>query len=246
MPTLRGDGRSPARRGLDYCDGSTQRRARCSTEVRRSSTARRSIAFEMLSDAVTHHWALEEQHLYPVLQALGYPDVYSSLEQHRALCHIVHDLRGLCDDTTQFLAALKVLAAHVEQHIVDEDRGVLRFLEAELDERDCKQLGERMAETLAEIENDDCSGRRRRGGMCRRRKQIGWTLQSGGRACGVVGGRYVVFRGGRGRRSDGRPRTGHTTTGDGQSSLFGSLALVTPETLSCRRRGGPSGTRAGC
>ncbi len=127
-------------------------------EVRRSSTARRRIAFEMLRDAVTHHWTVEERHLYPVLQSRAYADLYSSVEEHRALCHTIADLRGLCDDTTHFLSALKVLAAHVEQHIVDEERRVLPFIETALDEADRETLGERMSETLAEIENEDWLG----------------------------------------------------------------------------------------
>src|SRR3954467_7444778 len=56
-------------------------------EVRRCTTERRKIAFEMLNDAVMHHWAVEERHLYPVLEARGYPDTYRSIEEHRALCH---------------------------------------------------------------------------------------------------------------------------------------------------------------
>jgi hypothetical protein len=127
-------------------------------EVRRSSAHRRAIAFEMLNDSVMHHWAVEERHLYPVLEGRGYADLYSSLELHRALCHVVHDLRGLCDDGRHFMSALQVLATHIEQHIVDEERGILPFVDRTLDDAECAALGQRMAETLAEIENEDWLG----------------------------------------------------------------------------------------
>src|SRR4051812_35698248 len=127
-------------------------------EVRRSQAERRAIAFEMLNDAVMHHWAVEERHLYPFLDRLGYKDLYSSLEQHRALCHIVADLRGLCEDGPHFFSALKVLAAHVEQHIIDEQRTLLPFLTAHIDDATATRLGDEMAETLAELENEDWLG----------------------------------------------------------------------------------------
>ena len=127
-------------------------------EVRASAAERRAIAFEMLNDAVMHHWAVEERHLYPVLRERGYRDLYSSLELHRSLCHVVGDLRGLCDDGPHFLSALKVLAAHIEQHIVDEQRTVLPFIEQALDAGERDAVGERMCETIAEMENDDWLG----------------------------------------------------------------------------------------
>lgn len=127
-------------------------------EVRSSGAERRAIAFDMLNDAIVHHWAVEEQHLYPLLEKRGYGDLYSSLELHRALCHIASDLGRLCDDGPHFFSALKVLAAHVEQHIVDEERTVLPFVARALDEEEQESLGERMRETLAELENEDWLG----------------------------------------------------------------------------------------
>src|SRR5947209_6719801 len=117
-------------------------------EVRGSSADRRAIAFEMLNDAIMHHWVVEERHLYPILEQRGYRDLYSSLELHRSLCHITRDLRGLCDDGPHFFSALKVLAAHIEQHIVDEERTVMPFVEQALDEGEQRAIGERMQETI--------------------------------------------------------------------------------------------------
>ena len=127
-------------------------------EVRASSADRRAIAFEMLHDAIRHHWAVEERHLYPVLEERGYRDLYSSLELHRSLCHISRDLRRLCDDGPHFFSALKVLAAYIEQHIVDEERTVLPFVEQTLDAGEKQVIGERMSETVAEMENEDWLG----------------------------------------------------------------------------------------
>ena len=62
------------------------------TPPRRRSLRRRLVAFEMLNDAVTHHWIAEERHLYPFLDRLDYRELYASIEQHRALCHIMADL----------------------------------------------------------------------------------------------------------------------------------------------------------
>jgi hypothetical protein len=127
-------------------------------EVRRSTEQRRLVAFEMLNDAVTHHWIAEERHLYPFLDRLDYRELYASIEQHRALCHIMADLRGLCDDGPHFHSALKVLGAHVEQHILDEEHTLLPFL-AEHAERCARQgLAEEMAATVAELENADWLG----------------------------------------------------------------------------------------
>lgn len=133
--------------------------------VRRSTDERREIAFEMLNDAVVHHWAAEERHLYPTLERLGYNDLYHSLELHRALCHVVRDLRGLCGDGPHFFSALKVLAAHIEQHITDEQTTLLPFLCMRLGEREQRLLAESMAETIAEMENADWLGSPAAGGM---------------------------------------------------------------------------------
>jgi hemerythrin len=127
-------------------------------EVRASTAERRAVAFEMLNDAIVHHWAVEERHLYPILEQRGYRDLYSSLELHRSLCHISQDLRRLCDDGPHFFSALKVLAAHIEQHIVDEERTVLPFVEQALDAGEQRAIGERMQETIAEMENEDWLG----------------------------------------------------------------------------------------
>jgi len=127
-------------------------------QVRASTADRRAIVFEMLNDAIVHHWVVEERHLYPILEERGYRDLYSSLELHRSLCHISRDLRGLCDDGPHFFSALKVLAAHIEQHIVDEESTVLPFIEQALDAGEQQAVGQRMGETVAELENEDWLG----------------------------------------------------------------------------------------
>lgn len=127
-------------------------------EVHASTAERRCVAFEMLNDAIVHHWAVEERHLYPILEKRGYRNLYSSIELHRSLCHIARDLGGLCDDGPHFFSALKVLAAHIEQHIVDEEGTVLPFVEQALDEHERRAIGARMQETIAELENEDWLG----------------------------------------------------------------------------------------
>jgi hypothetical protein len=127
-------------------------------ELRGTHADRRVIVFEMLSDAVLHHWAVEEHHLYPLLEGRGYDNLHRSIELHRDLCHVVCDLRGLCNDGPHFFSALKVLGAHIEQHIIDEEQCVLPFVARTVDPAESRAVGERMAETLAEIENDDWLG----------------------------------------------------------------------------------------
>jgi len=64
---------------------------------------------------------------------------------------VIHT-RAADDDT------LTVLAAHIEQHIVDEERTVLPFVEQALDAGELQTVGERMSETIAEMENEDWLG----------------------------------------------------------------------------------------
>jgi hemerythrin-like domain-containing protein len=127
-------------------------------EVRNAPAHHLEIAFEAFAEAVDTHWAVESRHLYPLLERIGYPDQYRSIEAHRALCHVVHDLRGLCQDGPHFLSALKVLSAQLEQYIVDEERMLLPYIEEHVDAAELDEIAEEMMATIAEIENENWIG----------------------------------------------------------------------------------------
>ncbi|MCU1279991.1 MAG: hemerythrin protein [bacterium] len=127
-------------------------------EVRSASAQQLDIEFEAMADAIHVHWTIESRHLYPLLERIGYPDIYHSIEAHRTLCHVVADLRGLCAHGPHFLSALKVLAAQLEQHIVDEERRLLPFLKEHVAEDELEAAAREMLETVAEIENENWIG----------------------------------------------------------------------------------------
>ncbi|MDB4970184.1 MAG: Hemerythrin [Myxococcales bacterium] len=126
--------------------------------VRGCSGEQLTIHFEALADAIHAHWSVESRHLYPLLERLRYPDMYRSIEAHKTLCHVVDDLRGLCEDGPHFFSALKVLAAQLEQHIVDEERILLPYLAQRASDAQKDELARQMLETVAEIENENWIG----------------------------------------------------------------------------------------
>lgn len=127
-------------------------------EVRHAPHDRVRVAFEALADAVELHSTLEERHLHPLLQVLGHPDIDRSIEAHRALRHVVREFYGRCDAGAQFLSALEVLAAQLEQHIVGEERTVLPYLARALSDEREEAVAHAMLETIAEIENESWLG----------------------------------------------------------------------------------------
>jgi len=127
-------------------------------EVRRARADRLEPAFEVLADAVEVDWNIGSRHLHPLLQRLGYPDLHRAIEVHRALCHIVDDLRNLCQWGPQFASALNVLSARLEQHIVDTERMVSPFLARHLVPDHQELVAGEMLETIAELDGEDWLG----------------------------------------------------------------------------------------
>jgi hemerythrin len=127
-------------------------------QVKESRDDRRDIVFEMLNDVVVQHWAVEQRHLYPWLERLGYDHLQHSRELHRALCHGVAALRRVLHDARQRASMLNVVATYVEQHIADDQRAVLPFLAERIDRSTAHAIGEEMAGTVAEMENEDWLG----------------------------------------------------------------------------------------
>jgi hypothetical protein len=111
-------------------------------------------AFAMLADAVEIEAIVMSRHLHPLLQRLGYPDLSRALEIQRALCLLADDLRNLCEPGPHFAAALHVLAARLEQHIVDSERRVLPFVERQLPAAWRERLADEMNRTLDELEDE--------------------------------------------------------------------------------------------
>jgi hemerythrin len=135
-----------------------QQMRRLLVEVRSARAAELEPVFEALTDAVEVDWILSSRHLHPLLQKSGYPDLYRTIEVHRALCHIVDDLRNLCEWGPQFSSALNVLSARLEQHIVDTERMVMPFLARRLSPEQQELVGVEMLETLAELDGEDWLG----------------------------------------------------------------------------------------
>jgi hemerythrin-like domain-containing protein len=126
--------------------------------VRESDARRLEIEFDAFCEAVRTHWRVEEEHLYPLLARFEYPELYRSIEVHRALRHVAHDLTGLGSAGPHFHSALKVLGAQLEQHISDEESLVLPFVAERVPRDEDDEAAHGMRETIAEIENENWIG----------------------------------------------------------------------------------------
>jgi len=112
-------------------------------------------AFEALADAVEIDWVLASRHLHPLLERLGYPELHRAVEVQRALCHVVDDLRNVCEPGPQLSSALAALAARLEQHVVDTERMMLPFVAAHVAAAERERVGLAMLDTVAELESEE-------------------------------------------------------------------------------------------
>jgi hemerythrin-like domain-containing protein len=128
------------------------------SRVRECDAQDLELEFDAFCEAVRVHWRIEEAHLYPLLERFAYPELYRSIEVHRALRHVVQDLTGLCSAGSHFHSAVKVLGAQLEQHISDEESLVLPFVSERVPRDVSEETGYAMLETMAEIENENWIG----------------------------------------------------------------------------------------
>jgi hypothetical protein len=115
--------------------------------VRDSDGRDLEIERDAFGEAVRMHWRVEEAHLHPLLVRFEYPELHRTIALHRGLRQAVRDH-----------APVEVLAARLEQHIADEQSGVLPFVAERVPLEVSEAAAYAMRETIAEIENENWIG----------------------------------------------------------------------------------------
>jgi hemerythrin superfamily protein len=100
------------------------------------------LAQEIIEE-LSVHAALEEQLIYPLLEARGrqtQEKVFDALEEHHVVKLVLAELEGLSADSERFDAKMHVIQESVESHIEEEESKLLPRLDAMLDAEDRKML----------------------------------------------------------------------------------------------------------
>lgn len=103
---------------------------------------KQKLAQEIIEE-LSVHAALEEQLIYPLLEACGEQTqerVFNALEEHHAVKLILAELDKLPADHERFDAKMHVIRESVESHIEEEESALLPRLDAMLDADDRKAL----------------------------------------------------------------------------------------------------------
>jgi hemerythrin-like domain-containing protein len=111
----------------------------------RATKGRREL-LDTLAAALNAHELMEEQVLYPVLQA--HPEarevVLEGFEEHHVADLLIQELRTVATDDEQWGAKFKVLKENIEHHIQEEEGEMFRAARRIFSRDELRELGERM------------------------------------------------------------------------------------------------------
>lgn len=117
----------------------------------RAVQGRREL-LDQLTAELTVHELIEEQVLYPALQA--HPEakdiVLEGFQEHHVADLIVKELREVATDNEQWGAKFKVLKENIEHHIEEEEGEMFRTARAVLSQEDLDAMGAQMAAMKAQ------------------------------------------------------------------------------------------------
>ena len=113
----------------------------------------RASLFGEMSDRLTAHITVEEQHFYPAVKAGRTEDILlESLEEHLSLKRVLADLLGLAPSDARFEPKLHVLKEQVEHHHKEEEEHlfpkVRKLFDAETLESMGDEIERRIRQTL--------------------------------------------------------------------------------------------------
>lgn len=117
------------------------------------------IERQAISEKITRelgvHADVEEELLYPFLEKIADDETGAVLiearEEHHVARSLIDELKMLTPDAKEFGAKIAVLKENVLHHIEEEEKELLPYLEANADEVELDELGERLATAKEEL-----------------------------------------------------------------------------------------------
>lgn len=109
--------------------------------------------FEQLGDLLAVHLTIEEQIFYPAIELSDFDTLLlESLEQHLSAKRVLADLLALPPTEEHFAAKLAVLREQILHHFAIERARLFPRARAQLADAALRELGDRMADRAAELE----------------------------------------------------------------------------------------------
>ncbi len=106
--------------------------------------AKRKRTLEKLDAALRLHMQIEEQELYPLVQAKVGEEEAEEAEIEHGLIRVALDELAQLVDEPGFGAAVAMIIAGVRHHVKDEEKKVFPELKAKLDRDELAALGDRV------------------------------------------------------------------------------------------------------
>lgn len=117
----------------------------------RAAKGRRALLDTLVAE-LTAHELIEEQILYPALQA--HPEakdiVLEGFQEHHVADLIVKELQDVATDNEQWGAKFKVLKENIEHHIQEEEGQMFRTARGIFSQEDLEAMGAQMAAMKAQ------------------------------------------------------------------------------------------------
>ncbi|MFN0140393.1 MAG: hemerythrin domain-containing protein [Pyrinomonadaceae bacterium] len=117
--------------------------------------------FDAINNELTVHAHIEEDILYPRLEAAGDDDLrkltLEGIQEHKVVKTLLKEIANLADGSEIFNAKLKVLVEMVEHHVEEEENEMFPLVEDQFDEATLEELGAELEDEKGSFQKADAA-----------------------------------------------------------------------------------------
>lgn len=120
--------------------------------LRQAGEEEKILLLGKLSEKLTIHTQLEEQHFYPFAQRMGIQDmVHHSLQEHAQVKQLIAELLQLKRHDPRIDQTVRQLQQSVQSHVKEEEEVLFPRLSSVASEEDLSSVGMQMQRTMEEL-----------------------------------------------------------------------------------------------